>query len=101
MNVVEVFVPLLTGAGAPVSRERIHALISDLADRFGGATAFARQPAEGLWKRDGETERDWIVIVEVVVDQLDIEWWADYRRDLEAEFSQEVVLIRATPCRLL
>ena len=43
-------------------------LRSELADRFGGVTAYMRAPARGLWKGDtGETTRDDIVIFEVMM----------------------------------
>lgn len=101
MKVVEIFVPLRTAHDEAVSRDRIEALTTELADRFGGATSFTRQPADGLWKKGADTERECIVIIEVVVDDLDDEWWSLFRQRLEAEFSQEVVMIRATETRLL
>ena len=73
-----------------------------MADRFGGATAFTREPAEGLWKEAGEAiQRDDIVIIEVMVEEIDEQWWRDYRTRLEEDFSQEHILIRATRSRIL
>lgn len=98
MHVVEIFMPLETGKGQPVSPHVIEGIVAGLADRFGGATAFTRSPAEGLWKQEDEVQRDQIVIVEVMVSELDERWWSDYRRKLESEFQQDEVLIRASPC---
>jgi hypothetical protein len=67
-----------------------------MADRFGGATAFTRTPATGLWKDANGVERDRLVIVEVMVEELDAAWWRGYRSRLEREFQQERILIRAT-----
>lgn len=101
MNVVEVFLPLDTGRGEPIPLETIEELVAGLSDRFGGATAYTREPALGLWRRATTIERDRIIVIEVMVDQLDERWWSDYRQLLEREFSQERVLIRATVCRTI
>jgi hypothetical protein len=92
---VEVFLPLDRGDGSEVPTDEIEGLIAGLADRFGGATAYNRSPADGVWKPRGKTIRDRIVIVEVMVDDLDRGWWGNYRRRLEAAFEQEQMLIRA------
>lgn len=101
MNVIEVFLPLDTGAGLPIPRETIEGLVAGLADRFGGATAFTREPADGLWKTQTTIQRDRIIIVEVIVNQVDQEWWRSYKRRLEQEFNQDEVMIRVTPCTLI
>jgi len=99
MQVVELFLPLDKGSGAPIEAGVIEHIVLSLAERFGGATAFTREPAEGLWKASSAIERDRIVIVEVMVDDLDVDWWRSYREKLEKEFEQEEVLIRVTTCR--
>lgn len=101
MNVIEVFLPLDTGRGEPIPPETIEGLVAGLTDRFGGATAYTREPAEGLWKRATIIERDRIIVVEVMVDDVDEQWWSAYRQRLESEFAQESVLIRVTACHTL
>jgi hypothetical protein len=101
MNVVEVFLPLDTGRGEPLPPETIEGLVAGLSDRFGGATAYTREPAEGLWKRATTIERDRIIVVEVMVDEVDEQWWSAYRERLEREFAQDRVLVRVTACRTL
>jgi hypothetical protein len=100
-NVVEIFLPLDTRTGRPIDLEVIEGIVKGLADRFGGATAYTREPAEGLWKRAMTIERDRIIIVEVLVEHIDEAWWHDYRRRLESEFEQDKVLIRVTPCTVI
>jgi len=99
MDVVEVFLPLDKGNGIAVEVEQIEAIVKGLADRFGGATAFTREPADGLWKRSSTIERDRIIIVELMMDEVDDAWWKDYRHRLEREFDQEEIMIRVTACR--
>jgi hypothetical protein len=100
-NVVEIFLPLDTRTGRAIDLEVIEGIVKGLADRFGGATAYTRKPAEGLWKRAMTIERDRIIMVEVLVNDVDEGWWHDYRLRLESEFEQDKVLIRITPCRVI
>lgn len=101
MHLIELFLPCDRGDGSPVPESEIKQIVTDLAHRFGGATAFTRAPATGLWKAEGAVEIDRIIIVEVMVEDLDMPWWREYRRQLEAQLQQEEVLIRATLCLTL
>jgi hypothetical protein len=74
---------------------------AELVERFGGATAFSRAPAEGFWETDGQTVRDDIIVVEVMTESIDGDWWAGYREQLERRFSQDVVVIRHHAIELL
>ena len=44
---------------------------------------------------DGTIDRDQMVMVEVMVDELDAEWWAAYRVQLERRFQQDAIVARA------
>lgn len=76
---------------------------AELTDRFGGLTAFTRSPADGVWKDANDHARDDSVIVfEVMVPgDPDEGWWRDYRRQLEALFRQQRIVVRAQAIRLL
>lgn len=77
-------------------------VLKELTERFGGATAYDRAPAKGLWKPNPqETVRDTIVVYEVMVESLDAAWWARYRRDLEARLAQQELVVRAMEIRRL
>jgi hypothetical protein len=72
-------VPATTGAGSlvPLAETR-----RELAERFAGATAYLRSPAQGLWTAsDSHTEEDNVVMVEVVTNAFDRRWWRDTRPD--------------------
>jgi hypothetical protein len=73
----------------------------ELAETFGGVTAFSRAPAEGLWKGEGETRRDDIIVFAVMAETLDTSWWRSYRHQLEERFRQEMIVIRAQAMDLL
>ena len=95
-HLVQVLLPTHRRNGAPVASEEFARVRVELTERFGGVTAYARSPATGLWKRDdAEIERDQVIMIEVVVEVFDREWWARYREQLETRFEQEEVLARA------
>lgn len=76
-------------------RRRVRAR-DELAERFGGVTAYRRSPAEGLWKEEGgEINRDDVFVYEVVAEDLDREWWKQYGAELAERFHQEEMMIRA------
>ena len=97
MHVVEVFLPLARKDGSPQPDGLFGEVRAELVERFGGLTAFTRAPAEGLWENEeGAVDRDRIVIFEVMDQSFDAKWWSDYRRELEARFDQDEVLLRAS-----
>ena len=97
MYVVEIFLPLRRKDGSDQPRALFGEVWRELVERFGGLTAYSRSPAEGLWERgDDRVEHDQIVIFEVMADELERGWWADFRGRLEQLFEQEEVVIRAT-----
>jgi hypothetical protein len=102
MYLVQILLPLYDNHGHAFEPGEYIRLRSDLADRFGGVTAYTRAPARGVWKDDsGETTRDDIVIFEVMTVDLDAAWWSAYRKQLEARFRQESLIVRALTSTLL
>src|SRR5437868_6025494 len=100
---VQLLLPLYDNEGRPFEPREYVQLRSLLADRFGGVTAYTRAPARGVWKDDatGETQRDDIVIFEVMTGTLDRKWWATFRQQLEHQFRQDTVIVRALNSTLL
>lgn len=95
MHLVQILLPLFDNDGNRLAPELFTAVRTELAERYGGLTAFTRAPAEGLWKDAGETRHDDIVVIEVMVPRLVEKWWRLYRTDLEDRFQQDKVVIRA------
>jgi hypothetical protein len=83
------------------NRTKLDLVCHELTEKFGGVTLYINSPAEGLWADGGDIERNRIVVVEVTTDDIDRSWWSSYRRELEARFRQEEILIRATPIERL
>ena len=70
----------------------------ELVDRFKGVTAYVRSPAKGLWTApDGHTEADDVIMVEVVTETFDREWWRHYKTKLAHRFAQDTIHVRALP----
>ena len=83
---------------------RLHTSVrEELVAKFGGMTAHTRAPAVGLWKASdrSRTERDLVIIYEVMTSRLDRPWWSRYRKQLEQEFRQEELVIRGYRIRVL
>lgn len=101
-HLVQILLPIHYQDGADVPPELFARVRTELTERFGGVTAYSRSPATGLWRRsEDEIERDQVIMVEVVVDVLDREWWAEYREQLEQRFGQEEVHARALAIELI
>lgn len=96
MFLVEILLPLYDNEGRRFAAEEFDRVRDELAEAFGGATAFRRSPAEGVWKEGGETSRESVVVFEVMADSLERAWWREYREGLERRFRQEKIVVRAT-----
>jgi hypothetical protein len=103
MHLVQILLPLRGADGEAVPGAEFERVAKELTERFGGMTAYTRAPASGLWQpsRTGRTERDDIVVYEVMADDLDAGWWAGYRGVLEKRFAQRELVVRAQECRRL
>jgi len=99
---VQILLPLYDNEGHAFEAREYVELRGELADRFGGVTAYTRAPARGVWKDDaGATARDDIVIFEVMTDTLDRKWWTEFRQALERRFRQESLIVRALDSTVL
>lgn len=102
MHLVQVFLPLCDNAGQRFPQEEFDQVRETLTESFGGVTAYSRAPAEGTWKDpEDSTDRDDIVVYEVMADQLDRRWWSEFRTRLEKQFRQEELVVRALPLERL
>ena len=96
MFLVEILLPLRDNEGEPFGQALFAQVREELVERFGGVTAFTRSPAEGVWEEGGGRSRDEIVVLDVMAETLDRDWWHDYRKTLERRFRQDEVVIRAS-----
>jgi hypothetical protein len=97
LHLVQLLLPLADNDGRAFPRSAYDRVRYELAERFGGVTAYLRAPAEGLWKEgEGQVSRDDVVIYEVMTSALDRDWWRCYRKSLEERFRQEELVVRAS-----
>jgi hypothetical protein len=99
---IQILLPLYDNEQHPFPRHFYVKVGEILTERFGGLTAYNRSPAEGLWK-DGpsRTQRDEIIVYEIMAEKLNRRWWTRFRKELEALFRQESIVIRAQKLELL
>ena len=102
MFLVQLLLPLYDNDQQALPRSLFRTVSEELIERFGGLTTYSRAPANGYWREDGENAvRDETVVYEVMVDELDRNWWAQYRVDLERRFRQKSLVVRAHGLTLL
>ena len=101
MHLVQLLLPLYDNAGRRFSKSKLNRVKALLSREFGGITVYMRAPAEGLSEQAEGVVRDAIVIFEVMTAKLDRRWWKKYRADLEKEFRQDRIIVRASAIDLL
>ena len=101
MHLIQILLPLYDNDGEAFGEELYSKIRSELTERFGGLTAFTSAPAQGLWKSEGKTKHDEIVVFEVMTADIDAQWWKHYREALETAFRQDTIVIRAQPVSIL
>ena len=101
MHLVQILLPLFDNDGEAFGEELYSKIRSELTERFGGLTAFTSAPAQGLWKSEGKTTHDEIVVFEVMTTNIDVGWWSGYRQALEKAFRQNTIVIRAQSVSIL
>ena len=96
MHLVQLLLPIYDNEGRAFPSTHYAAVRAELAERFGGLTAYTRAPAEGEWREgSGPPARDDVVVYEVMVDGLDRAWWETFRGGLERRFAQDELVVRA------
>lgn len=93
-QLVQILLPLYDADGSRFPTSDFAFVRDELVHRFGGATAFTRAPAEGVWKDGEKTVEDDIIVVEVMADIVDVHWWTTFRAVLERRFRQDTIVVR-------
>jgi len=102
MYLIQILLPLFDNDGRPFPQQEYERVRDELAEQYGGITAYVRSPAKGLWKESStSTVHDDIVIYEVMAGSLDRDWWQAYREGLAARFRQEVLIVRVSEMQLI
>ncbi|WP_162618623.1 inorganic diphosphatase [Pedobacter yulinensis] len=94
-TLIQLFIPTRDASGKPFPESHFSRLRTELKDRFGGLTIYARTPAKGLWKDQGNTVEDELVIYEVMTAGAEPAYWSRLKTKLEKRFAQQEILILA------
>ena len=98
---VQILLPRRTDGDADARDAGFAQTRAELVERYDGVTAYLRSPAQGAWTApDGRIERDEVVMIEVVTDRFEREWWRAYAEKLARRFQQEAIHIRALPAEV-
>ncbi|MBZ9768785.1 hypothetical protein LB526_18665 [Mesorhizobium sp. CA6] len=101
MYLVQMLLPRSDNQGQPFPGRDFDRLKEELAARFEGVTAYLQAPADSLWKDGGETDRDDIVVFEIMTPKVDISDLQLRRSDLERRFRQDKIVVRYSQITLL
>ena len=95
MHLVQILLPLRDNDGRPYPASLLQSINSSLIAEFGGVTTYSRSPAKGTWINADHEERDDVIIIEVMTEALNRDWWLSFRERLEAKMNQSEVVVRA------
>lgn len=102
MLLIQLLLPLYDNKNVAFPKDLFNSVKDELTQRFGGVTVYARSPATGLWKETDENIiRDEIILFEIMVQEISIDYWKIYKEKLQNTFYQDVIIIRAVPIQLL
>jgi len=97
MHLTQLLLPLQDNAGRAYEDNLFKSINKILIERFGGVTAFSRVPAKGIWLHADRKKQDDVIVVEVMSENLDRDWWRSFRERLEAEMDQTEIVVRTHP----
>ena len=102
MHLVQILLPVYGNDGEPLLHSTYDSIREELVTKFGGLTAFTQSPAEGIWApEDKQAQRDEVIMIEVMTEELDKGWWTVYRKTLEKRLKQESVVVRSLTMQAL
>jgi hypothetical protein len=100
MKLVQLFIPLYDNGGNRFDDGHFEMLREEFTVKFGGVTLYKR--TTGFWK-EGEqpTQKDDILIYEVMVKRIEKKYWKDLKETLLIRFRQKEIVSRYSEIGLL
>jgi hypothetical protein len=90
MFLIQMLLPTHDPAAEGVAAGKLRQTRTEIVSHFGGVTAYVRSPAAGAWTSpEGNVEEDDVIMIEILADTFDREWWRHYVETLKQRFSQE------------
>ncbi len=102
MQLFQIFLPVYNTQKQIFPSHFYTSLATNLTEKFGGLTSYSRSTAEGLWKEENNnTVKDDIIIYEIMVESVEVEWWRNLKKRLIIQFEQEEIIVRYYPINLI
>jgi hypothetical protein len=102
MVLIQLLLPTTLVPGPNRNNEALARTHEELIAQFSGLTTYTRSPALGFWTApDGRGQEDTVIMVEVVTDHFDRQWWRAYVAALRERFAQEAIHVRALPIQMV
>jgi hypothetical protein len=102
MFLIQMLLPTRDPTAEGVAAGKLRQTRAEIVSYFGGITAYVRSPAAGAWtSAEGNLEEDDVVMIEILAETFDREWWRHYVEVLKQRFAQESIHVRATPVETL
>ena len=102
MVLIQMLLPTRSPEGLAFPEDLLRRTRDELIARFGGLTAYTRAPATGVWTSpEGHVEVDRVVMIEVLSEHFDRDWWRAFAETLKERFQQESIHIRANDVYVL
>lgn len=96
---LELVLPQTDAQGKPFAEALFDELNRELIKKFSGLTVYARLPADGFWKNDSTTVQQSVVVYQLMLPDLDFNYWKQLKANLENKFNQTEVLITYGPSK--
>lgn len=87
--------PLTYPNGDVVPEALLELIEAELCEVFGGVANDARGSARGLSKKGHQLRMDSMVVLEVMTQELDKDWWKEFRHRTQTLFRQNELDMRA------
>ena len=101
-KLIQVLLPLHDSEGIALPPKLFKAVKDQLLEKFGAINSYVPVPAEGWWKESANTVvNDQLIIYEVMVADIDKNWWKKYKKELKLQFAQNDIVIRQSQIGLL
>ena len=102
MKLIQIFIPLYDVEGNQFPGSIYESIKQLLTSKFDGLTIYQRSPAIGLWKENNhKTIKDDIIIYEIITEDVDKDFWLEFKKDKQEQLKQEELLIRSFEIQII
>jgi inorganic pyrophosphatase len=101
-KLIQLFLPVESNDGKPFPKQYFDRVKESLIKKFNGVSMFVNSPVNGMWEdQDKDIQKDKLVVYEVMADMIELSYWEKYKKDLEKQFKQDVIVVRCLDVSLI